>query len=118
MKFRILAATVAVLVALSLPAGAHEIGKTQVTAAIDAVRHTYQIDIVVDPDALLTRLQIRATGDVASPHDRTDRDRQLSTFGEEFLAAVRLKFDNVPAAPIFEYRASSAFSDFAQAPSI
>jgi hypothetical protein len=118
MKSRILAGAVASLLAVSLPAGAHEIGRTQVTAAIDPVHHTYQVDVVVDPDALLTRLQIRATGDVAPPHDRVDRDRQLSASGQSFLAAVRLKFDSVPATPTFEYRASSAFNDFAQAPSI
>jgi len=118
MRSRVPTYAVALLLALSLPADAHEIGKTQVTAAIDPVHHTYQVDVVVDPDALLTRLQILATGDVASPHDRADRDRQLSTFGREFVRAVRLKFDNVPATPTFEYRASSAFSEFAQAPSI
>jgi len=118
MKSRILVGAVALLLAVSLRAGAHEIGKTQVTATIDPVHHTYQVDVVVDPDALLTRLQIRATGDVASPHDRVDRDRQLSALGLEFLGAVRLKFDNAAATPTFEYRPSSAFSDFAQVPSI
>ena len=62
-------------------AGAHEIGKTQVAAVIDAARHTYQFDVVVDPDALLTRLQIRATGNVAPPRDREDRDRRISALG-------------------------------------
>jgi hydrogenase/urease accessory protein HupE len=118
MKSAILTGAVTLFLALSLPASAHEIGKTQVTAAIDPVHHAYQVDVIVDPDALLTRLQIRATGDVTSPRDRVDRDRQLSAFGQQFLGAVRLKFDNVLATPTYEYRASSAFSDFAQAPSI
>jgi hypothetical protein len=118
MKSRIPVAAAVLLLAVSVPAGAHEIGKTQVTAAIDPVHHTYQVDVVVDPDALLTRLQVRTTGDVASPHDRVDRDRQLSAFGHEFLSAVRLKFDSAAATPTFEYRASSAFNDFAEAPSI
>src|SRR5262249_52775045 len=112
------AAAAALLVATSSPVAAHEIGKTQVTAAIDPVHRTYQIDVVVDPDALLARLQIRATGDAASPHDRVDRDRQLSVLGAEFLSAVRLKFDDVAVVPTFEYRAASAFGDFAQAPSM
>src|SRR6476469_4086567 len=103
MRSRIPTYAVALLLAVSLSAGAHEIGKTQVTAAIDPVHHTYQVDVVVDPDALLTHLQILATGDVTSPRDRVDRDQQLSAFGQEFLGAVRLKFDNVPATPTFEY---------------
>lgn len=117
MRPRILAVAAALLVAASLPAGAHEIGKTQVVVAIDPPQHTYQVDVVVDPDALLTRLQLRATGDVTPPHDRVDRDRQISGLGSHFLDAVRLKFDDVLVSPAFEYRASSAFSDLAQAPS-
>jgi len=35
-----------------------------------------------------------------------------------FLRAIRIAFDGVAAAPQFEYRASSAFNDFAQAPSV
>ncbi len=118
MSPRMLAAAAALLVGAALPAAAHEIGKTQVTAAIDTVHHTYQVDVVVDPDALLTRLQIRASGDVTSPRDRLDRDRQIAALGKEFLDAVRLKFDTISVTPAFEYRASSAFSDFAQAPSV
>jgi hypothetical protein len=118
MRPGILAVASALLVAFSLPACAHEIGKTQVTAAIDVTHHTYQVDVVVDPDALLTRLQIRATGDVVSPHDRVDRDRQIAALGNAFLDAVRLKFDTTAVTPAFEYRASSAFNDLAQAPSM
>src|SRR6476660_857073 len=110
MRSRIPTYAVALLLALSLPADAHEIGKTQVTAAIDLTQHTYQVDVVVDPDALLSGLQIRATGDVASPLDRVDRDRQIAALGQAFLDAVRLKFDTIAVTPAFEYRASSAFS--------
>jgi hydrogenase/urease accessory protein HupE len=99
-------------------AGAHEIGKTQVTAVIDPARHTYQFDVVVDPDALLTRLQIRETGDVAPPRDREDRDRRISALRASFLDSVRLKYDQVAVTPRFEYHPSSAFSDFAQSPSV
>src|SRR5262249_61126957 len=99
------AAAAALLVATSSPVAAHEIGKTQVTAAIDPVHRTYQIDVVVDPDALLTRLQILATGDVTLPHDRVDRDRQLSALCAEFLRAVRLEFGGVAVVPAFRHRA-------------
>jgi hydrogenase/urease accessory protein HupE len=115
---RIVAIALAVVFAGAGDALGHEIGKTQVSATFDPVRQSYQIDVVVDPDALLTRLQIRATGDVDQPRDRDERDRRIAALGAAFLQSVRLKFDGVPNAPRFEYRASSAFSDFAQAPSV
>jgi hypothetical protein len=48
-------------------AAAHEIGKTQVTAVFDTAHATYQLDVVVDPDALLTRLEILSSGQVTTP---------------------------------------------------
>ena len=64
MIVRMVAVVLAVVCASAGDAQGHEIGKTQVSATFDLVRQTYQLDVVVDPDALLTRLQIRATGDV------------------------------------------------------
>ena len=49
--------TVLAIGALGRGVEAHEIGKTQVAAVFEPVGHTYQIDIAVDPDALVTRLQ-------------------------------------------------------------
>ena len=46
----------AVLIACAGPAGAHEIGKTQATAVVRD--HTCTVDVVVDPDALLTALEV------------------------------------------------------------
>ena len=114
---------VGILVTLAISAGvsraeAHEIGKTQVAAMFEPIGHTYQLDIAVDPDALLTRLQIRATGDVANPADREARARQIAALGEAFLDSVRVKFDGEAARPRFAYRPASAFADFSQAPSI
>jgi hypothetical protein len=99
-------------------AGAHEIGKTQVVAVFEPIGGTYQLDIAVDPDALLTRLQITATGDVAKPPDRETRDRQIPALGEAFLDSVRVRFDGEVVRPRFEYRPASAFGDFSQVPSI
>jgi hypothetical protein len=50
--------------------------------------------------------------------DREDRDRRISALGASFLDSVRLKCDHVAVTPRFEYHPSSAFSDFAQAPSV
>jgi hypothetical protein len=114
---RILAAALAIVL---LPSNvrAHEIGKTQVTVVIDRGQGAYHVDVAVDPDALLTRLQINATGDVEAPRDRDDRDRRIAALGQSFLDSVRLKFDGQPASPRIEYRPSSALGDFAQAPSV
>jgi hydrogenase/urease accessory protein HupE len=118
MIVRIVAVLLALVFASAGSAEGHEIGKTQVSASFDQVRQTYQLDIVVDPDALLTRLQIRATGDVDRPRDREERDRWVAALSDAFLQSVRVRFDGVPSAPRFEYRASSALSDVAQAPSV
>jgi hydrogenase/urease accessory protein HupE len=114
----IAAAVVLLMLTGSQSANAHEIGKTQIVASIDAAARTYQFDVVVDPDALLTRLQIRATGDVEAPANRADRDRRISSLRQAFLESVRVKFDSEPVRSQFEYRPSSAFSDFALAPSV
>ncbi len=97
-------------------AEAHEIGKTQVRAVVDA-DNTYQVDVVVDPDALLTRLEILETGTVSAPMSRDERDRRIATLMPTFARAVRLNFDGVAASPEFAYRPVSAFSDLAAAPS-
>jgi hydrogenase/urease accessory protein HupE len=96
---------------------AHEIGKTQVAAAFEPAAGTYQVDIAVDPDALLARLQILNAGRVGNPADRAARDREIAALANVFLGAVHLKFDGRDVRPHVEYRAASALSDLAQAPS-
>jgi hydrogenase/urease accessory protein HupE len=99
------------------PAGAHEIGKTQVTVTIVPSR-TYQVDIVVDPDTLLTKLAV-AAGE-APPRDlaREARDREIEALGQTFVDSVPVTFDGVRARPRFQYRPVSAVGDFASAPSL
>lgn len=105
------------LASLASPAGAHEIGKTQVTAAIAG--DTYQVDIVVDPDALLLKLDILAG--VPAPKagiGRDERDRRIESLNATFLEHSGLWFDDVRATPRFEYRPAGTFNDLAQAPSL
>ena len=117
MKGRCAALLAICLVARAGTVRAHEIGKTQVAASFDTTGRTYQLDIAIDPDALLTTLQVRAAGTAERPTGRENRDRRISSLENVFLSAVRVEFDDIAVAPRFEYRPSSAFSDFAQAPS-
>jgi hydrogenase/urease accessory protein HupE len=98
------------------PSTAHEIGKTQISAQFTDAS-AYQIDIVVDPDALLTRLQVQSGEIPSAPVSREARDAAIAAFGRQFLEAFRLAFDGVPVTPQFVYRPVSGFSDLAQAPS-
>jgi hypothetical protein len=96
-------------------ASGHELGATQIAAAFNEGR--YAIDIAVDPDALLTRLQLLGGEPASNPSTREDRDRLIARLGPTFLRSVSLAFDGRAVDPRFEYRPVSGFSDFAQAPS-
>ena len=113
-----LLAVVGCLIALALApiVDAHEIGKTQVVATF-TTSGTYQIDIVVDPDALLTRLQILAGGDVQAPATRDERDHQIAALMATFAHAAQVRFDGVAAPLTPVYQPASAFSDLTSSPS-
>ena len=96
---------------------AHEIGTTQVTATFGS-DGAYQLDIVVDPDALLTRLQVASGQSASSARSRTDRDQRIDAFAAVFLQHTRIHFDGVAASPAFAYVPSSALGDLAKAPSL
>jgi len=108
---------IAVCVALlfAIAANAHEIGKTQVQASLRD--GAYQIDVVVDPDALLPTLEAYAAGPISRDLPRDERDRRIAALSQVFLERVRVSFDGRQAASVFEYLPSSALNDFAQAPS-
>jgi len=102
---------------LATPATAHEIGKTQVTARFTADAR-FQIDILVDPDSLLTKLAV-ARGELPpSALPRAARDERIAALGSTFLDSVRVDFDGTPARMRFEYIPAGAISDFAEAPSL
>jgi len=100
------------------PVSAHEIGNTQMSAAID--QGTYRIDVVVDPDALLTKLEALGGTGMAVPAGttRVDRDRRIEALSGVFLDRVAVWFDAIRSAPRFQYLPAGAFSDLAQAPSV
>jgi hydrogenase/urease accessory protein HupE len=93
---------------------AHEIGKTQVFV-VGVAGGSYDVTITVDPDALLTRLQIAATGEVTPARDNADRDRRIAALGETFMRNVTLAFDGVPASSRFEFRPAPPADDISKA---
>ncbi len=109
------AACVCAALLVALPARAHEIGKTQVHATLrDA---TYEIEVVVDPDALLPTLEAYGQRTISRDVPREERDRRIAALAGVFLERVNVSFDGRRAESAFQYLPSSAFNDFAQAPS-
>ena len=109
-------AMVLALLAAAVPASAHEIGKTQATATLQP-DGAYIVDIVVDPDSLLTVLDVASGVAATPPASREDRDRRITAHADLFLSRVSLRLDEVAIRPAFDYHPQSAFGDYAQAPS-
>ncbi len=108
---------VAVLLLVLAPrlVSGHELGATQISAVFE--RGHYVLEIAVDPDALLTRLQIASGETPGQATTREERDRRLGQLGDVFVQSVSLAFDGRTVEPHFVYRPVSGFSDFAQTPS-
>jgi hydrogenase/urease accessory protein HupE len=99
----------------AIAASAHEIGKTQVQVVLRD--GSYQIDVVVDPDALLPTLEAYGQQPISRDLPRPERDRRIAGLASVFLERAAVSFDGATAHPEFSYVPSSAFNDFAQAPS-
>lgn len=111
------AVAVAFVILAAHPALAHEIGKTQATAVFSP-DGSYRIDIVVDPDAMLTKLEVFGGRPLTNGLPRAERDRRITALEAVFLEHVLIRFDGAAAAPRFEYLPSAALSDLGQAPSL
>jgi len=104
------------LLLASAPGSAHELGKTQ---AIATLRDgSFEVDISVDPDALLTTLEASAGIVRTVRYGRTYRDRRITELADIFLAGTHVRFDGQPVTPAFEYRPAAPFDDLAQTPSV
>jgi len=105
-----------VVALIAAKASAHEIGKTQVTGVFtDAA---YQIDVVVDPDSLLTKLAVTSGAPAPGALPRSERDRRIEALASTFLDAVQLAIDGVAVRPHFAYRPASALADMAAGPAV
>jgi hydrogenase/urease accessory protein HupE len=108
----------ATVVVSAAPASAHELGKTQVSASIDE-RGAYQLDVVVDPDTLLSKLEVFDGRRVTAVNavGRAERDRRIDALRHVLLERVAIWFDDGRNSPQVEYRPATAFDDLAQTPS-
>lgn len=87
---------------LTPTASAHELGVTQVSAEFRR-DGSFQIDITVDPDALLTRLEAYSRREFSSGLTPAERDRRIGELGSVFLDRVEIRFDGSRRRPRFEY---------------
>lgn len=92
----------AIVLHLATVTPAHELGVTQVSAGLRADRR-YQIDIAVDPDALLTRLEVQSGAPISSSLSDAERDRRIESLGRVFLDRIDIRFDGRPHRSRFEY---------------
>jgi hydrogenase/urease accessory protein HupE len=96
-------------------AGAHEIGKSQVSVAFGDAR--FDADVIVDPDALLSKLEAFGGRPVSRDLSKTERDSRIRALADVFLEQTEIRFDGHSVRARFEYVPASAFNDLAQAPS-
>src|SRR5438128_1006813 len=90
----------ALLLAVAASARGHEIGTTQATALIRP-DGTYQVDVTIDPDALLTKLEVYRGEPLSSNLSRVERDARIESLSSVFLEQVRVRFDEVASRPAF-----------------
>jgi hypothetical protein len=87
---------------LTPTASAHELGVTQVNAEFRR-DGSFQVDIAVDPDALLTRLEAYGRREISSGLAPAERDRRIAALADVFLDRVEIRFDGSRRRPRFEY---------------
>lgn len=92
----------AVFFRLTVALPAHELGGTQVNAEFRP-DGSFQIDITVDPDALLGRLEVYSRSEISSNLTPAERDRRIAALGDVLLDRVEIRFDGSRRQPRFEY---------------
>ena len=83
-------------------AAAHEIGTTQVSALFDR-DGSFRVDILVDPDTLLMKLEAVADAPLPRPSHPTSRDERITSLEQVLLDHVTLAFDGARVTPSCEY---------------
>jgi hypothetical protein len=108
----------AAIVCLAGTISAHQLGQTQVVATFVGGR-TYVIDVTVDPDALLPKLEALSGSTVSGELDAAERARRIRNLQAEFLNRISIAFDDARVIPDFEYiTAPRASSDATARPDV
>jgi hypothetical protein len=91
-----------VLAVTAIDISAHEIGAIRADLRVND-RGEYTLDFVVDPDGLLTKLEVYGGRPVSSGVSSADRDRRIVSLAPVFLSRVRLRIDDQLTIPHFDY---------------
>ena len=79
----------------------HELGASQASAVFRGA--DFQIDVVVDPDTLLSKLDAFGGRPVSHGLPRAERDSRIRELSDVFLAETSVQFDGDSVRPRFEY---------------
>jgi len=90
------------LLAAPATADAHQLGLTRVTVTFTPER-TYVVEILVDPESLLAKLQILANQEPSGPVPLDELPSRIAALQQLLLANTRIAFDGTPAQPSFTY---------------
>jgi hypothetical protein len=90
---------------------AHEIGTTRVTATFPSAADPYVVEIAVDADSLLTKLQLAGGAPLVRPSDLADRDRRIVELRQVFLDQTAIRFDGRRETPAFAYHPGPTADD-------
>lgn len=88
------------MIASSRSVAAHEMGSTRVDASFPG-DGTYVIEMRVDPESLLSRLEFAAGLPLSEASDPA-KLAKLRTLAPQFLSASEVRFDGVRVEPVFE----------------
>ncbi len=105
LRWRWLAVTIAAVAVLASPAApalsAHDLRVTHATLTFTPGR--YQLDVVVDPESLLARLEIYADRTPSIGVPAAEVPARIRALGDVALARTTVVFDGVPAASTFQF---------------
>jgi hypothetical protein len=98
----LLAALFAIVVPPSMaPTAAHDLRVTHATLSFSPGR--YQLDVVVDPESILARLELLADREPAVGVPAAEIPDRIRALAAVALARTVIAFDGVPASPAFDY---------------
>ena len=86
---------------------AHELGTLETTLHVDR-SGAFRAEMAVDPDALLTKLEVFSNQPVSGRLPRAERDSRIVALGQTFLDVVRVRFDDAISRPVFHYQSNDA----------